>query len=718
MKLDLNHTIEIAQRLNLEKEQVHSAIGLLESGATIPFIARYRKDATQNLDEVNLLDIEKQWKHWLAMDSRKSTILDALREKEVLSEELESQIRNAQTLTELEDLYLPYKTKRKSRAEQARQKGLEPLAKILMSQGNGEPQAMAKQFVVGEVVNTEEALNGALDIVAEWINENPRVRRKLRRLFYSDGVVASTVVKGKEAEGDQFRDYFDRTEPVKKVKPHRMLAMFRGENEGVLRLTVVPDRAAAIECIEGIVIRKPFVPSTKWVRKAVSESYSRLLRPALQTELKNDLKEKADASAIKVFSTNLRQLLMAPPLGAKRVLAIDPGYKSGCKVVCLDEQGNLLGHDTIYPHPPQRKTNAAQNTLQTLVRAHKVEVIAVGNGTAGRETEDLIKKTVFKQELKVFMVNEDGASVYSASSAGRREFPNHDVTIRGAVSIGRRLMDPLAELVKIDPQSLGVGQYQHDVDEKRLKVALNQVVQLVVNEVGVELNTASPYLLAHISGLSDSLAEKIVDFRTKHGAFKSRQQLLKVGGLGPKSFEQCAGFLRITNAENPLDGTAVHPESYPLVKKMAQALKTTIAEIIGNEVLIKGLDIEALASDRFGEHTVNQVVQELKKPGRDPRRTAYVVEFDRRITRPEDLKIGSEMWGVVTNITSFGAFVDIGVKQDGLVHISELANRFVSDPFEVVKINQPVKVKVLTVDTQRKRIALSMKQAEILEPPV
>lgn len=409
---------------------------------------------------------------------------------------------------------------------------------------------------------------------------------------------------------------------------------------------------------------------------------------------------------------------MAPPLGSKRVMAIDPGFKSGCKVVCLDEQGNLLGHDTIYPNPPQRKTNASRNTLQTLVRAHNVEVIAIGNGTAGRETEDLIKKTAFQRELKVFMVNEDGASVYSASKAGRKEFPKHDVTIRGAVSIGRRLMDPLAELVKIDPQSLGVGQYQHDVDEKRLKEALNAVVQLVVNEVGVELNTASPYLLTHISGLSDSLAEKIVEFRSTKGAFESRQELLQINGLGPKAFEQCAGFLRIADSTNPLDETAVHPESYPLVEEMVRALKISLSEVIGNNDLIDRLDKRLFENANYGEYTINQVIEELKKPGRDPRRTAYVVEFDQKITRPEDLNIGGEMWGVVTNITSFGAFVDIGVKQDGLVHISELADRFVSDPFEVVRINQPVKVKVLSVDILRKRITLSMKQARVLKPPV
>lgn len=713
----MKHAHLISKDLQLSEKQVETTIELLQSGATVPFIARYRKDQTSGLDEVQILAIEKQMRQLAALGQRRTAIFKSLKERDLLSAELEEKLLAATDLPELEDIYLPFKPKKQSRAEKAKAAGLEPLAKMIMAQGEGDPEKMSKSFIKGTISSGDEALSGAGDIIAEWMNEHPVLRRKLRALFFREGVVASTVIKGKDEEGRQYSDYFSYKEPVNKIKPHRILAVFRAEDEGIVRLSFTPDRKRALDLIEQFFVRNNS-PSGKFVKKVIPDAYTRLLRPAMQTEVKNSLKTKAEDSAISVFVGNLRQLLLAPPLGKKRVLAIDPGFRSGCKVVALNENGDLLGHDTIFPHAPQKKTNQARNTIHSLIKTHNIEAIAIGNGTAGRETEDLIKRTEFKRELEVYMVNEDGASVYSASSVGRAEFPNHDVTIRGAVSIGRRLMDPLAELVKIDPRSIGVGQYQHDVDEQKLKSALDQCIQLVVNDVGVELNTASPYLLAHISGLGPGLADKIVKYRSENGDFNSRKELLSVSGLGAKAFEQCAGFLRISGADNPLDNTAVHPESYGLVKKIAGQLKVNIEELINNDSLLEKTDTTSLIAGGVGEYTLTSVLEELRKPNRDPRRTAYTVEFNRKITHPDDLEIGSQMWGVVTNITQFGAFVDIGVKQDGLVHISELADRFVSDPFEVVRINQPVKVKVLSVDQARKRIALSMKQADILKPPV
>lgn len=715
----MNHRNEryIAETLQLEVKKVKTTTALLLGGATIPFISRYRKDQTGGLDEVQILAIDKLLQQITGVNKRREAMLKSLEERDLLTPKLREQLDDANELQELEDIYLPYKPKRQSNAEKARKAGLEPLAKMIMAQAEGQPENMAQRFLNGEVETTEKALEGAAFIMAEWMNESAKLRKWLRNLFLKEAVISSTVVKGKEEAGERYRDYFEYKEPVNKIKPHRTLALLRAEDEGIVKLSLVPDRTQAIGIIARLFVKNNS-PCGQIVAQVASQAYSRLLRPAMQTEVRNIIREKAEDAAIKVFVNNLRQLLLAPPLGEKRVLAIDPGFRSGCKVVALKENGDLLGHDTIYPHAPQKKTNQARNTLHSLIKTHNIEAIAIGNGTAGRETEDFIKRTSFNRELEVYMVNEDGASVYSASSVGRAEFPSHDVTIRGAVSIGRRLMDPLAELVKIDPQSIGVGQYQHDVDNTQLKLALDQCVQLVVNEVGVELNTASKYLLAHISGLGSGLAAKIVERRSENGPYKNRKELLEVAGLGPKAFEQSAGFLRIAGAENPLDNTAVHPESYPLVEAIARKCGIQIGDLIKNEEIIDQLNVEDLRFEGAGRFTVESILAELKKPNRDPRKTAYTVEFDRRIKSPEDLVIGSQMWGIVTNITQFGAFVDIGVKQDGLVHISELADRFVSDPFEVVRINQPVKVKVLDVDIPRKRIALSMKQALILPPPV
>ncbi len=715
----MNHRNEryIAETLQLEVKKVKTTTALLLGGATIPFISRYRKDQTGGLDEVQILAIDKLLQQITGVNKRREAMLKSLEERDLLTPKLREQLDDANELQELEDIYLPYKPKRQSNAEKARKAGLEPLAKMIMAQAEGQPENMAQRFLNGEVETTEKALEGAAFIMAEWMNESAKLRKWLRNLFLKEAVISSTVVKGKEEAGERYRDYFEYKEPVNKIKPHRTLALLRAEDEGIVKLSLVPDRTQAIGIIARLFVKNNS-PCGQIVAQVASQAYSRLLRPAMQTEVRNIIREKAEDAAIKVFVNNLRQLLLAPPLGEKRVLAIDPGFRSGCKVVALKENGDLLGHDTIYPHAPQKKTNQARNTLHSLIKTHNIEAIAIGNGTAGRETEDFIKRTSFNRELEVYMVNEDGASVYSASSVGRAEFPSHDVTIRGAVSIGRRLMDPLAELVKIDPQSIGVGQYQHDVDNTQLKLALDQCVQLVVNEVGVELNTASKYLLAHISGLGSGLAAKIVERRSENGPYKNRKELLEVAGLGPKAFEQSAGFLRIAGAENPLDNTAVHPESYPLVEAIARKCGIQIGDLIKNEEIIDQLNVEDLRFEGAGRLTVESILAELKKPNRDPRKTAYTVEFDRRIKSPEDLVIGSQMWGIVTNIAQFGAFVDIGVKQDGLVHISELADRFVSDPFEVVRINQPVKVKVLDVDIPRKRIALSMKQALILPPPV
>jgi len=620
----LKSELIISKETGITDASVKAVIDLLASGATIPFIARYRKDQTLGLDEVQIADIQSLKKKLDELEDRRLKILKSLEERHLLTSELKSAIENAGDLNELEDIYFPYKQKRQTRAEKARQAGLEPLAKMIMSQGNGDTISMAARFVKPPIKSEDEALAGAMDIIAEWVSENTMLRKRLRSVFQHDSIIHSQLVKGKEEAGANYRDYHNRSESVRKIRSHSVLAMFRGERECVLSISAVPDRQVCIDMMERVFVKNNS-DSARVVVKAIADAWSRLLRPSLQNDLMATLKEKADVEAIRVFAANLKQLLLAPPLGAKRVLAIDPGFKTGCKIVALDEQGQLLGHDTIFPHAPQNKRNQAQNTVLSFIKSFKLDTIAIGNGTAGRETEQFVKGIPFSKEMSVYIVNEDGASIYSASSVGRAEFPNHDVTIRGSVSIGRRLMDPLAELVKIDPKSIGVGQYQHDVDEQKLKESLDQTVQSAVNMVGVELNTASKYLLMHVSGLGPQIAENIIAWRSENGPFSSRQELKKVKKMGEKTFEQCAGFLRIANAKNPLDNTALHPESYPVVEKMAKDLKLDVAALIRNEELLEQIDRVKYVSREFGEMALTDIIAELKKPGRDPRRKAYVV---------------------------------------------------------------------------------------------
>lgn len=620
---------------------------------------------------------------------------------------MKKRIDGCMTLTEVEDIYLPFKPKRRTRAEVAREKGLEPLAKILMCQLNNDVESKALPFVKGDVKDVDDALQGARDIIAEWVSENESARGRIRRLFSHEAIIQSKVVKGKEQEAEKFRDYFDMKEPIKRCSSHRLLAMRRGEAEGFLRVDISPDADSAVEKLNPLFV-KGTTEASRQVGMAVSDAYKRLIKPSIETEVAASMKEKADDEAIKVFSENLRQLLLSPPLGEKRVLAIDPGYRTGCKVVCLDAQGNLLHNETIYPHPPQNERSQAMSKISKMVEAYNIEAISIGNGTAGRETEQFIQNIRFDRKVQVFVVSESGASIYSASAVAREEFPNYDVTVRGAVSIGRRLMDPLAELVKIDAKSIGVGQYQHDVDQTKLKRSLDQTVVNSVNLVGVNLNTASKHLLNYISGLGPQLAQNIVDYRAANGAFTSRKDLLNVPRLGAKAYEQCAGFLRIPDAENPLDGTAVHPESYGIVEKMAKRLNCTVAELIQNKELKKQLNLNDYVSDKVGLPTLNDIMEELDKPGLDRRKAIKVFEFDPTIHVIEDVKIGQVYPGIVTNVTNFGAFVDIGVKENGLVHISQMADHFVSNPADVVSLHQHVEVKVIDVDLARKRIQLSM----------
>jgi len=700
---------KIAAILAVKEWQVENTINLLDEGATIPFISRYRKEATGSLDEVQIEVIKDQLAKLKEIDNRRDTILKTIEEQGLLTPELKSKIDNAHTLIELEDIYLPYKPKKKTRATKAKEKGLEPLASLIFKQQELNILAKAEQFITNEVPTVDDALQGARDIIAEWINENERARNSIRRLFQHEATIQSNVAKGKDEEGIKYRDYFEWEEPLKRCPSHRLLAMYRGENEGYLKLSIEPDLDKAIEILEEQFVRGVYDVSEQ-VRLAVKDSYKRLLSPSMETEFKNAAKELADEEAIRVFAENLRQLLLAPPLGQKSVLAIDPGYRTGCKIVCLDAQGNLLHNETIYPHQPQNETAKSIKKIDTLIDSYKIDAIAIGNGTASRETESLIKHIKFSRDVKVFVVSEDGASIYSASPVAREEFPEYDVTVRGSVSIGRRLMDPLAELVKIDAKSIGVGQYQHDVDQNKLKGKLDQVVESCVNNVGVNLNTASKHLLTYISGLGPQLAQNIVDYRKENGAFNSRKDLQKVKRMGDKAFQQSAGFLRIPNAQNPLDNSAVHPESYHVVEKMASDLKCNITELIKSEDLRKQIKIENYITKEVGLPTLKDILNELAKPGRDPRQGIKVFEFAEGIKKMEDVKVGMELPGIVTNITNFGAFVDIGVKQDGLVHISQLANRFVKDPNEIVKLHQHVKVKVLEVDAARKRIQLSMKE--------
>ena len=702
----------IASTLNIKESQVSKTVDLLESGATIPFISRYRKEVTGGLDEVQITAIKEQNDKLNELVKRRETILKSIEEQEKLTPELKNRIENCWNSSELEDIYLPYKPKRQTRAEIARKKGLEPLANIIMLQQRIDVQSKAQAFVKGDVKDVKEAIAGACDIIAEQINEDEYARNSIRNLFQREAVLTSKVVKGKEEEGDKYRDYFDFSEKLNKVPSHRILAIRRGESEGFLRVNIAPDEDAALERLD-----KRFLKgdndneATNYVADAIEDGYKRLLKPSIETEFGASSKEKADEDSIHVFTENLRQLLLAAPLGEKRVLGIDPGYRTGCKLVCLDAEGNLLHNETIYPHPPQKEMSKAGSKVVKLVTTYNIDAIAIGNGTASRETEYFITNLRYERNVQVFVVSENGASIYSASKVAREEFPDYDVTVRGAVSIGRRLMDPLAELVKIDPKSIGVGQYQHDVDQTKLKKSLDLTVESCVNLVGVNVNTASKHLLTYVSGLGPALAQNIVDYRASNGAFRSRKELMKVPRMGEKAFEQCAGFLRIAGAENPLDNSAVHPESYHVVENMAKDLKCTVKDLIDNKDLKKSLKLEKYVSDKVGLPTLNDIIDELDKPGRDPRKGIKVFEFDPNIKTIEDLREGMTLPGIVTNITNFGCFVDVGIKENGLVHVSELADRFVSDPTEVVSLHQHVEVRVLSVDTSRKRVQLSMKTA-------
>lgn len=701
----------ISKALDIKASQISKTVELLDSGATIPFISRYRKEVTGGLDEVQIGSIKEQHDKLQELVKRKETILKSIEEQEKLTPELKIRIENTWVSSELEDIYLPYKPKRQTRAEKARKKGLEGLAKIIIDQQPIDVEAKAQTYVKGEVKDIKEAISGAQDIIAEWVNEDEYARNTIRNLFQREAVITSKVVKGKEEEGDKYRDYFDFSEKLSKASSHRILAIRRGEAEGFLQVNIAPDEDTALERLD-----KRFLKgdndnqATNYVADAIEDSYKRLLKPSIETEFSALSKELADEEAIRVFIENLRQLLLAPPLGQKRVLGIDPGYRTGCKLVCLDAEGNLLHNETIYPHPPQNEYNKAASKVSKLVTTYNIDAIAIGNGTASRETERFITNTRYEKEVKVFVVSENGASIYSASKTARDEFPDYDVTVRGAVSIGRRLMDPLAELVKIDPKSIGVGQYQHDVDQSKLKKSLDLTVESCVNLVGVNVNTASKHLLTYVSGLGPVLAQNIVDYRAEHGAFKSRKELKKVPRMGEKAYEQSAGFLRIAGADNPLDNSAVHPESYHIVEKMAKDLKTTVKDLIENKELKKSLDLNKYITDSVGLPTLNDIIEELDKPGRDPRKGIKVFEFDPNIRTIEDLREGMVLPGIVTNITNFGCFVDVGIKENGLVHISELADKFVSDPTEVVSLHQHVEVKVLSVDLGRKRVQLSMKK--------
>lgn len=701
----------IATALKLPVHRVENTLKLLQGGATIPFISRYRKEATGGLDEVQIGDIHTRYEKLCELAKRKETVLSTIEEQGKLTEALRERITNCWDTTELEDIYLPFKPKRKTRAEVARQKGLEPLAMLLLMQRENNLSARVRPFVKGEVKDEEDALKGARDIIAEQVNEDERARNLIRNQFSRQAMIISKVVKGKEKEEAalKYRDYFDFSEPLKKCTSHRLLAIRRGEAEGILKVSITPDdETACTERLERQYVHGNGVCSAQ-VAEAVNDAYKRLLKPAIETEFSALSKEKADEEAIRVFAENLRQLLLAPPLGQKRTMGIDPGYRTGCKVVCLDAQGNLLHNEAIYPHPPKSETALAGRKLVKLVEQYKIEAIAIGNGTASRETERFVTSQRYDREVQVFVVSEDGASIYSASKIAREEFPEYDVTVRGAVSIGRRLMDPLAELVKIDAKSIGVGQYQHDVDQTKLKASLDQTVESCVNLVGVNVNTASKHLLTYVSGLGPTLAQNIVNYRAENGAFHSRKELLKVPRMGAKAFEQCAGFLRIPHADNPLDNSAVHPESYAIVEKMAKDLKCSVADLIKNKDLRSQIDIKNYVTDTVGLPTLTDIMQELDKPGRDPRQKIQVFEFDKNVQTIDDLREGMELPGIINNITNFGCFVDIGIKENGLVHISQLADKFVSDPTTVVSMHQHVRVRVLSIDHERKRIQLTMK---------
>ena len=711
MEYTINPVAFISEETGTDGTCIGHLLALLEEGATIPFIARYRKERTGNMDEVQIGKIKTLYTRFQELEKRKATVLENIKEQNKLTEALEQQIRTCRDLRLLEDLYLPYKPKKQTRAAKARSKGLEPLAAILMKQENGDIIPRAARFVKGEVKDIEEALQGAGDIMAEWMNESETARNRLRRMIEREGVIFAKVLKGQEKQAEKYTDYFDYKELLKRCPSHRMLAIRRGEAEGMLKVGLDLPEPETLQMLERIFVKADNESAIR-VKMAVKDAYKRLLFPSIESEYLAWGKQKADEEAIRVFSENLRQLLLASPLGNRRVLALDPGFRTGCKVVCLDETGKLLHNETIYPHPPRNEVRQASTKIINLVEMYDIQALAIGNGTAGRETENFIRNLRFERKVQVFVVSENGASVYSASPIAREEFPDYDVTVRGAVSIGRRLMDPLAELVKIDPKSIGVGQYQHDVDQGKLKEALDQVVESCVNRVGVNVNTAGKYLLMHVSGLGPVLAENIELYIRENGALKSREELKQVKRMGAKAFEQCAGFLRIQEATNPLDNSSVHPEAYYMVEKIARDMEVEVKELIGNEKLFNQINIQRYADDKIGLLTLTDIVEELKKPGRDPRSMAKVFSFAEGIHTINDLEMGMVLPGIVTNLTNFGAFVDVGVHQDGLVHISEIADRYVANPAEVLRVHQQIKVKVIQLEKERKRIGLSIKQVE------
>ena len=701
----------IQQNISIQEKQINAVLQLLSEDCTIPFIARYRKDKTGNLGEVEIEQIQKLSKNFDEIQKRKESVLKSIEEQEKLTPELRAKIEQSFDLQEIEDLYLPFKKRRKTKADAAKEKGLEPLAKIIMAQkNNGDIEQTAQNYLNKEVSSVEEALQGARDIIAEWINENIFIRKNLRRVFQRKAVISSKVVKTKkeEEEAQKYAQYFDWSEPLNKIPSHRLLAMLRAEKEGFIKVSMDIDKEEILAFMEGSLVKTASPSCAEQITLAAQDAYKRLLEPSISNEILQEAKIKADEKAISIFSENLTQLLLAPPLGEKRILAIDPGYRTGCKVVCLDEKGDLLHNETIYPHAPQKETAVAMKKIRSMVEAYHIEAISIGNGTASRETEFFIKKIAFDRPLQVFVVSEAGASVYSASKIARDEFPDYDITVRGAVSIGRRLSDPLAELVKIDPKSIGVGQYQHDVDQTLLKEELDSTVVKCVNSVGININTASKSLLSYVSGIGEKLAENIVAYRTENGAFVDRNQIKKVPRLGEKAFQQAAAFIRIKDGKNPLDNSSVHPEAYKIVEKMAKDLGIKTKDLIANEEKIKQIAPEKYTTEDIGILGIKDILKELLKPGLDPRKTSKVFEFDPNIKTFEDLKTGMILPGIVSNITAFGCFVDIGIKENGLVHISQLKDGFVSDPSEVVKLHQQVKVKIIEIDTERKRIALSM----------
>ena len=700
----------IQQNISIQEKQINAVLQLLSEDCTIPFIARYRKDKTGNLGEVEIEQIQKLSKNFDEIQKRKESVLKSIEEQEKLTPELRAKIEQSFDLQEIEDLYLPFKKRRKTKADAAKEKGLEPLAKIIMAQKNGDIEQTAQNYLNKEVSSVEEALQGTRDIIAEWINENIFIRKNLRRIFQRKAVISSKVVKTKkeEEEAQKYAQYFDWSEPLNKIPSHRLLAMLRAEKEGFIKVSIDIDKEEILAFMEGSLVKTTSPSCAEQIILAAQDAYKRLLEPSISNEILQEAKIKADEKAISIFSENLTQLLLASPLGEKRILAIDPGYRTGCKVVCLDEKGDLLHNETIYPHAPQKETATAMKKIRSMVEAYHIEAISIGNGTASRETEFFIKKIAFDRPLQVFVVSEAGASVYSASKIARDEFPDYDITVRGAVSIGRRLSDPLAELVKIDPKSIGVGQYQHDVDQTLLKEELDSTVVKCVNSVGININTASKSLLSYVSGIGEKLAENIVAYRTENGAFVDRNQIKKVPRLGEKAFQQAAAFIRIKDGKNPLDNSSVHPEAYKIVEKMAKDLGIKTIDLIANEEKIKQIAPEKYTTEDIGILGIKDILKELLKPGLDPRKTSKVFEFDPNIKTFEDLKTGMVLPGIVSNITAFGCFVDIGIKENGLVHISQLKDGFVSDPSEVVKLHQQVKVKIIEIDMERKRIALSM----------